>query len=316
LIWIPASVFLGLALLAKGPVHLIFFYAIVISVCWQSRNWRLLLHPAHFVAIVLMLGIFAAWAVPFVHATSSSAAATKWTNQFSGRLKGTDFKFVTWVFNVPRGLVYFLPWTVFLPFVRPALFAESADQQLGRALVWGATVPFILVNLIPGSLPRYSMPALIPACWLVALTLSQPVVEWPGWCGAKSFSAQARRRVVGAIAMIVAIGVIVYACAIIPKLQQRQNIKGLAAQIDRVIPPNESVYALDPNYQPIFFYLRAKLIYVDDLNEVPAPATYLLARPERQEQVLASDRWSPRRARLVLPVTDYRKQSLILFKIE
>ena len=32
LIWVPASIFLGLGLLAKGPTHLIFFYAIVLAV--------------------------------------------------------------------------------------------------------------------------------------------------------------------------------------------------------------------------------------------------------------------------------------------
>src|SRR4029078_637914 len=32
LTWLPASVFLGLGLLAKGPTHLLFFYGIVIIV--------------------------------------------------------------------------------------------------------------------------------------------------------------------------------------------------------------------------------------------------------------------------------------------
>src|SRR5437660_2685039 len=59
LIWIPASIFLGLALLAKGPTHLVFFYAIVLAVLWQTKNWRLLFHPAHFVALAIMLGIVA-----------------------------------------------------------------------------------------------------------------------------------------------------------------------------------------------------------------------------------------------------------------
>src|SRR3989449_6694172 len=48
LIWVPASIFLGLGLLAKGPTHLIFFYAIVFAVLWQTKEWRLLIHPAHF----------------------------------------------------------------------------------------------------------------------------------------------------------------------------------------------------------------------------------------------------------------------------
>src|SRR5947199_2937333 len=44
LIWVPASMFLGLGMLAKGPTHLLFFYGIVLGVLWQTKNWRLLFH--------------------------------------------------------------------------------------------------------------------------------------------------------------------------------------------------------------------------------------------------------------------------------
>src|SRR6266699_2001299 len=59
LIWTVPFVFLGLGWLAKGPVHLLFFYGVVIAVIWKERRWRALFHPAHFVGIALMLGIFA-----------------------------------------------------------------------------------------------------------------------------------------------------------------------------------------------------------------------------------------------------------------
>src|SRR5947199_10653513 len=70
LIWLPASVFLGLGLLAKGPTHLVFFYGIVIAVLVYSKDWRVLVHPAHFVGLAVMIGIAAGWAIPFVHATT------------------------------------------------------------------------------------------------------------------------------------------------------------------------------------------------------------------------------------------------------
>src|SRR5882724_331645 len=38
LIWIPASIFLGLGLLTKGPTHLAFFFAIVLAALWQTKN--------------------------------------------------------------------------------------------------------------------------------------------------------------------------------------------------------------------------------------------------------------------------------------
>src|ERR1700758_5359587 len=56
LMWLPASFFLGFGLLAKGPTHLVFFYAIVVATIWQAKDWRLLLHPAHFVGLAIMFG--------------------------------------------------------------------------------------------------------------------------------------------------------------------------------------------------------------------------------------------------------------------
>src|SRR2546425_12191571 len=53
LIWLPAAVFLGLDLLAKGPTHLVFFYGIVVAVLACSKGWRLLVHPAHFAALAV-----------------------------------------------------------------------------------------------------------------------------------------------------------------------------------------------------------------------------------------------------------------------
>src|SRR5262245_27925343 len=163
LIWVPASIFLGLGLLAKGPTHLVFFYAIVLAILWQMKEWRLLIHPAHFAGIAIMLGIFAAWAIPFLQSTATNVAAVKWSNQFTGRFQGIDFKFVTWIQNIPRGLVYYLPWVLLFPFVRFSKFHDYAEHRLARGLAWGIAVPFFAVNLVPGAVPRYSMPIIAPA---------------------------------------------------------------------------------------------------------------------------------------------------------
>src|SRR2546422_9812523 len=81
LTWTVPWIFLALGWLAKGPVHLAFFYAVVLAVLWQNRSWRSLFHPAHFLGLTLMFGIFAAWAVPFAQATGNALALNKWSNQ-------------------------------------------------------------------------------------------------------------------------------------------------------------------------------------------------------------------------------------------
>jgi hypothetical protein len=107
-----------------------------------------------------------------------------------------------------------------------------------------------------------------------------------------------------------------YAIAVIPKMDRRQRIKRLATQVESNIPQGATVYALDPNYQPIFFYMRSKLVYADDIDELPSDAQYLLVRPEREQEVLESNRWAPRQPRRIMRSTDYRKESILLLKIE
>ena len=316
LIWTVPFIFLGLGWLAKGPVHLVFFYGVVIAVIWQERNWRALFHPAHFLGVAIMLGIFAAWAIPFMQATNQATATTKWSQQFTGRLRGTDFQFGRWIFNIPHGVLYLLPWVIFLPLVRFANFSDEKDRQLARGLAWGAAVPFVIVNLVPGSIPRYAMPALVPAIWLLAMTLIRENLRWPRWLWAKSFSVGARRRTVIAIVLLACVSMWTYAAAIVPRLHQRQRIKRLAAQVESNVPDGQVVYALDPNYQPIFFYMSSNLVYASDIEEVPMEAVYLLVRPEREQEVLESNRWAPRHPRRIMRSTDYRKESILLLKIE
>jgi 4-amino-4-deoxy-L-arabinose transferase-like glycosyltransferase len=316
LIWTIPFVFLGLGWLTKGPVHLLFFYGVVVAVAWKERNWRALLHPAHLVGIMLMLGIFAAWAIPFMQATNQATATTKWSQQFTGRLLGTDFQFGRWIFNMPHGVLYLLPWVIFLPLARFKNFAAEKDRQLAKALAWGAIVPFVIVLLVPGSIPRYAMPAIIPAIWLLAMTFCQENLRWPSWLSGKSVSFKARQNAVIALVVLACVAMWTYALAVIPKMDRRQRIKRLAAQVESNIPQGETVYALDPNYQPIFFYMRSKLVYADDINELPSDAKYLLVRPEREQEVLESNHWAPRQPRRLMRSTDYRKESILLLKIE
>src|SRR5260370_38643118 len=83
----------------------------------------------------------------------------------------------------------------------------------------------------------------------------------------KSFSVNARRRTIIGIVVLACLAMWTYAIAVVPKMDRRQRIKRLAAQIEAAIPQSETVYALDPNYQPIFFYLRSKLVYASEIDE-------------------------------------------------
>ena len=170
--WTLPWVFLGLGLLTKGPLHLLFFYGVVVAVVGLAGRWRDLLNPAHFVGIILMLTIFAAWAVPYFHATAADRAGGVWLAQFQGRLEVNEgFRFGAWLLNIPRGLVNFLPWTVLLPLLWRALpeAVPAVDRALLRGLRWAALGGFLTVSLAPGGQPRYTLPLLVPAAVALAL---------------------------------------------------------------------------------------------------------------------------------------------------
>jgi 4-amino-4-deoxy-L-arabinose transferase-like glycosyltransferase len=317
LVWIPASIFLGLGLLTKGPMHLLFFYAVVLSVVWQAKDARIFFHPAHLVGIAVMLGIFAAWAIPFAQSTTVKLAMFKWSRQFSGRLRGEDFKFSSWILNLPRSLAYFLPWLLLLPCLPHAKFSSERKLDIVRGLSWGIAIPLLIVDLFPGSLPRYTMPLLAPACVLCAAVLTAEEVTWPKLFGGRKVSARDRQRIVAAVVIITCVCISAYAAVLVPKLRARQKVKSIAVQIDAAVPRGELVYALDPDYQPFLFYTQSKLVYVSEITDLPLDADYVLVQPEKEKEVEESVRWAPRRAHRVLaPLTDYRHRSIILLKID
>jgi 4-amino-4-deoxy-L-arabinose transferase-like glycosyltransferase len=312
LIWLPASVFLGFGLLAKGPTHLVFFYAIVLAVVWDSKDWRLLIHPAHFAALAIMLGIAAAWGIPFLYSTTSQVAMDKWSGQLTGRLTGIDFKFLSWIQNIPRALIYFLPWLLLLPFMRFSKFADEAQQRLARALAWGIAVSFVAVNLVPGAVPRYSMPVIVPASWLLAMAYVGDALEWP-----RSWSRSDRdwaRIVAVFVGLGIAIGAIGYPLTAFA-LRNRQQVKKAAAEINALVPSNETLYAVDPDYQPVFFYVKVPLKYVSQVKKLPVDARYFLVRTKNEAEASTTPQWAPLRAHPLTRVRDYSNRELVLFKV-
>ena len=311
LVWIVPSIFLGLGVLAKGPLHLLFFYAVVIAVLYFEGELRKLLSLAHLAGLLIIVGIFAAWAVPYWQVMREADLAQTWSVQLTGRLTGDDFKLESWLLNIPRGLAYLLPWTLLLPLVARVKWASAPEHDFARALGWSAAVPFLLVNLLPGGLPRYSMPALVPACWLMAITLAANEIRWPGRLALPQF----RLRFVIGTALVAGLLLCIYAGAVIPALQSRSKVKPIAAQIDDLVPDAEPLYALDPDFQPSLFYVKSRLVYVNRLEEVPASARYLLVQPAREREVVESERWSPLRPQPIMRMTDYRKQTMILVRV-
>jgi 4-amino-4-deoxy-L-arabinose transferase-like glycosyltransferase len=283
----------------------------VIAVLACFKGWRVLVHPAHFVGLAVMVGVAAAWAIPFLNSTTSHVAIDKWSGQYTGRLKGVDFKFSDWIQNIPRGLIYFLPWVLLFPFARFSKLGEQTEQRLARALSWGTAMPFLAINLVPGALARYSMPAIVPASWLLAMICAGNALQSPRWM-------KDDRVLVKVVAVFVGLGIVIGAIgypitAIV--LRNRQQVKMAAAEINALVPATETLYAVNPDYQPVFFYVKAPVEYVSSVKTLPHNVRYFLVRNKNEAEAAAATDWAPLRAQPVARVRDYSKREMVLFKV-
>lgn len=322
LVWTVPWIFLGLGWLAKGPTLLVFFYAVVLAVLWQQKRWRALFHPAHFLGVLIMLAIFAAWAVPFYEMMVRWRPMDKWSGQFVGRVTGDFFRPHNWITTVPRALIYFLPWLLFLPLVRLNKIQDAPHRALARALIWATAVPFVLIALIPGAAARYSLPVIAPFCWLMALAFAEDAFSIPTWLQQRFTIHDTRytnlwfRFGVPLVALAVAAGLIGYPLAAMLVYKHRPKIKNIADAVNAVVPPNETLYAVDARYQPFFFYAHSPVKYVLRLVDLPQDTRYFVTRPEMEPEAESSNRWQPRRAHPVFRITDYRDQTIVVFRVD
>jgi 4-amino-4-deoxy-L-arabinose transferase-like glycosyltransferase len=309
LTWIVPWIFLGLAWLAKGPVHLIFFYAVVLAVLWQMKKLRSLFHPAHFIGVALMTGMFAAWAIPFVQASGQSRALVKWSGQFTGRVSPHWYSVRSVFSTLFRTIGQLLPWLILAPFLRFQRFADMRDRNLATALAWSVAVPALVIALLPISAARYSLPVIAPFSWLIALSFTRdgflPVPFW------RNLTVWQRGGLT--IVALVAVAAMIAFPTMVFWPNRRLKVRSVAEQVNAAVPASEMLYAVDPGYQPFLFYVRARVKYVDELAQLPPDARYFFVRRSREEQAFASGRSSAEPPELLARITDYRDETVLLF---
>ena len=196
--WLPAGLFLGLGMLAKGPVMLLFFYAAVLPTLFYGRRqglspgpMRTLVSLPHLLAFLLMLGVFALWALPNLRATAGEDTGAVWLQQFTERIGAREESGATGGFDVvhylrqfPRAIINFLPWALLLPLLWRRGVAEAMsgrERALFHGLRWGMVASFFLILLPPGSSSRFVMPMLVIPALLLAMALARSPEAWPAW---------------------------------------------------------------------------------------------------------------------------------------
>ncbi len=191
--WLVTGLLLGLGLLAKGPAHLMFFYFLVLGICWRTRRWREFFSLPHLAGALVCLGVALAWAIPFIAAfeklprETNEGAIAAWMREVSSRVTGEEeTSLQDWLVRGPRALMMFLPWVLLLPLVfRRApveqALADPEKSRVFRGLLFGAAAGFAVMVLLPSSSPRYVAPLFGPGTlllgWALAAGLADPWVK-------------------------------------------------------------------------------------------------------------------------------------------
>lgn len=186
--WATTGLLLGLALLAKGPAHLPFFFALVVLCSGPAvftgelrrgpfwLGMACLLLPA----LLWLLAIREHWA----------AAAAVWQGEMTDRFQqATPWPaLLLRALREPLGsLLNLMPWApLALVLVRPAAWREldGPQRRFVRATAWLALVTVVLLPAIPGYRPRYSMPVYGPLLMALALggeRLRRGARGWSVW---------------------------------------------------------------------------------------------------------------------------------------
>jgi 4-amino-4-deoxy-L-arabinose transferase-like glycosyltransferase len=180
--WLVPSVFLGLGLLVKGPLVLLYFYITVLSVVWYQKRWRDLLSWRHALGLALALAVFFAWAQASSVDTPSVERDSVWIYEMWTRFKPHHLDLWFWFQNVVRAVINFLPWLVFVPFFWHRDWVKHIDSEhlaLFKGCRLSLVIGFIVTNILPGVRERYSMPLFCVAALLVGwILIVQPYRAW------------------------------------------------------------------------------------------------------------------------------------------
>jgi hypothetical protein len=198
--WLTSMPVLGLAFLTKGPVHLWYFYAIIIAIMLGERTLstgartppsaaemehgrprpqpllKHLLSWPHLLGLALFLATFLPWALTNAALNPEKDSGAVWSEQITHRLGFSEFDLTSWLLQIPQSLINFLPWALLLPLAwNKNIVAQW--KAMGRRGVWiralrnGLVIAFLIIAVLPSSRPRFMLPLNVAGAVLLAMTL-------------------------------------------------------------------------------------------------------------------------------------------------
>jgi 4-amino-4-deoxy-L-arabinose transferase-like glycosyltransferase len=182
--WAAIGALLGLGMMAKGPIHLPFFYALVLWLAWKDGQLRQLFRWPHLAGIAVMVLPFYLWWL--LTPTNSGRAQSVWVSEMTNRFSVNDSRNL--LANALSSTLNLAPWVFLLvTMIKPSKTAATRNAWPANARIffqvtlWFGLISVVLLPLVPGYRPRYSMPAF--AALAVALAMLADGIPLDGWAG-------------------------------------------------------------------------------------------------------------------------------------
>ena len=172
-----SAFFLGLSVLAKGPVGLILFVPVVGWTFWREKELRPAFRGWWLLGILVFAGTVAIWYVPAYLINRDDFVQKFLIEQNLNRFTGGDAAHTPpFLVGLPMYfivlLVGMLPWSLYLWKAWP----RSSDP-LDRYLAVWALVPFVFFTISKAKLPHYILPCCVPLAMVVGVYLSRRNAE-------------------------------------------------------------------------------------------------------------------------------------------
>jgi 4-amino-4-deoxy-L-arabinose transferase-like glycosyltransferase len=187
--WLAVGALLGAAILTKGPVALVLFYApVIVFLVWEGRARRLLA-PGHALALALGVVPTLLWAGRLLRHVPLSVAGAHWSRELLGDVanKVPSLDYVRQLLLFPIDVfVMTLPWVLAaVPLLLPrAAGRPEMPEPLRRFLVSVVVAPVAFFWIFPHSRARYVLViwyvvSILAAVWLAERTSAadQPWLE-------------------------------------------------------------------------------------------------------------------------------------------
>jgi len=188
-LWCIPGILLGICLLIKGPIALLFFYSMVFGVLYYEKRFKdTVFSWGHLVGIAIMLAMFVSWAVQAWPTDGGGAVVVSgdgenvtgtWINEMLLQFKTGRIGIGLWFVRVGGSIANFLPWIVFIPlfFKSGKLIRDEKSLRIFKGCGVSILITFFIVNSMPGTKARYTMPLIPLATVLIGLLLSKIETE-------------------------------------------------------------------------------------------------------------------------------------------